>query len=40
MQQMNLEDFRTSLGQTIMGTIHIEEDQGMKKVTEVGQDII
>ena len=33
---MNKEDFRTGLGQTT----HTEEDQGMDKITEVGQDII
>ena len=33
---MNREDFRTGLGQTT----HIEEDQGMDKITEVGQGMI
>ena len=33
---MSREDFRTSLGQTT----HIEEDQGMDRITEVGQDMI
>ena len=33
---MNGEDFRTGLGQTT----HTEEDQGMDKITEVGQDMI
>ena len=33
---MNREDFRTGLGQTT----HTEEDQGMDKITEVGQDMI
>ena len=33
---MNREDFRTGLGQTT----HTEEDQGMDKSTEVGQDMI
>ena len=32
----NREDFRTGLGQTT----HTEEDQGMDKITEVGQDMI
>ena len=32
----NREDFRTGLGQTI----HIKEDQGMDKITEIGQDMI
>ena len=32
----NKEDFRTGLGQTT----HTEEDQGMDKITEVGQDMI
>ena len=31
---VNREDFRAGLGQTI----HIEEDQGMDKIIEVGQD--
>ena len=29
---MNREDFRTGLGQTTTGTMHMEEDQGMDKV--------
>ena len=33
---MNREDFRTVLGQTT----HTEEDQGIDKITEVGQDTI
>ena len=33
---MNREDFRTDLGQTTC----TEEDQGMDKTTEVGQDMI
>ena len=33
---MNREDFRTGLGQTT----HTEEDQGMDKIIEVGQDMI
>ena len=37
---MNREDFRTGLGQTTTGTIHIEEDQDMDKIIEVGQDMI
>ena len=37
---MNREDFRKGLGQTTTGTIHIEEDQGMDKIIEVGQDMI
>ena len=36
----NREDFRTGLGQTTTGTIHIEEVQGMNKIIEVGQDMI
>ena len=32
----NKEDFRRGLGQTT----HTEEDQGMDKIIEVGQDII
>ena len=31
-----IEDFKTGLGQTI----HTEEDQGMDKIIEVGQDMI
>ena len=37
---MNREDFRTGLGQTTTGTVHLEEGQGMDKVIEVGQDMI
>ena len=33
---MNREDFRTGSGQTT----HMEEDQGMDKIIEVGQDMI
>ena len=33
---MNREEFRTGLGQIT----HTEEDQGMDKITEVGQDMI
>ena len=33
---MNREDFRTDLGQTT----NIEEDQGMDKIMEIGQDMI
>ena len=33
---MNREDFKTGLSQTI----HIEEDQGMDKIIDVGQDMI
>ena len=33
---INRKDFRTGLGQTK----HAEEDQGMDKITEVGQDMI
>ena len=33
---VNREDFKTGLGQTI----HTEEDQGMDKIIEVGQDMI
>ena len=33
---MNREDVKTGLGQTI----HTEEDQGMDKIIEVGQDMI
>ena len=33
---MNREDFKTGLGQII----HIQEDQGMEKIIEVGQDTI
>ena len=36
----NREDFRTSLGQTTTGTIHMEEDQGMDKIIKVGQNMI
>ena len=36
----NREDFRTCLGQTTTGTLHIEEDQGMDKIIKVGQDMI
>ena len=36
---MNREDFRTGLGQTTIGTIYIEEDQGMDKIIKVGQDM-
>ena len=36
----NREGFRTGLGQKTKGTIHIEEDQGMDKTIEVGQDMI
>ena len=36
----NREDFRTGLGQTTIGTIHIEKDQGMDKIIEVGEDMI
>ena len=35
MQLQTREDFRTGLGQTT----HIEEDQGMDKIIEVGQDM-
>ena len=37
---MNREDFRTGLGQTTTGAIHIEEEQGMDKIIEVGQGMI
>ena len=37
---MNREDFRTGLSQTPTGTILIEEDQGMDKCIEVGEDMI
>ena len=37
---MKSEDFRTGLGQTTTGAIHIEEDQGMNKIIEVGQGMI
>ena len=33
---MNREDFRTGLGQTM----HREEDQGMGKISDIGQDKI
>ena len=36
----NREAFKTGLGQTTTVTIHIEEDQGMDKIIEVGQDMI
>ena len=36
----NREDFRIGLGQTKMGMIHIEEDQGMDKIIEVSEDMI
>ena len=35
----NREYFRTGLVQTT-GTMHTEEDQGMDKIIEVGQDMI
>ena len=35
----NREDFRTALGQTKIGTINIEEDQGVAKIIEVSQDM-
>ena len=37
---MNREDFRIGLGQTTTGTIHIEEDQDIDKIIEVGQGMI
>ena len=37
---MNREDFRTGLGQTITGAIHLEEGQGMDKIIKVGQGMI
>ena len=37
---MNREDFRADLGQTTTGAVHIEEDQGMDKIVEVGQGMI
>ena len=36
----NREDFRTYLGEIIIGTIHLEEGQGMDKSIEVGQGSI
>ena len=37
---MNSNYFRTGLGQTITGTIHLEEGPGMDKIIEVGQGMI
>ena len=37
---MNSEAFRTDLGQTVTGTIHLQEGQGMDKNIEVGQGMI
>ena len=37
---MNSEVFRTGLGQTVAGSIHLEEDQGMDKIIEVCQGMI
>ena len=37
---MNIEDFRTGLGQTVIGTTSIEEDQGMDNIIEVGLHMI
>ena len=37
---MNSEDFRTGIGQTIKGAIHLEEGQGMDKIIEVVQGMI
>ena len=37
---MNRENFRKGLHETITGTIHIEEDQGMDRIIKVGQVII
>ena len=37
---INSEVFKTGLGQTVAGTIHLEEDQGMDKIIEVDQGII
>ena len=37
---MNKEDFRTGLGQTTTGAIHIEERKCMDKIIEVGQGMI
>ena len=34
---MNSEFFRIGLGQTVTGTIHLEEGQGMDKNIKVGQ---
>ena len=34
---MNREVFKTGLDQTVAGTIHLEESQGMDKNIEVGQ---
>ena len=36
----NKEDFRTGLGQTITGAMHIQEGHGMDKIIEVGQGMI
>ena len=36
----NSEAFRTGLGQTIAGAIHLEEGQGMDMITEIGQSMI
>ena len=37
---MNSEDFRTGLGQTLTGAIHLEEGPGMDKIIKVGQSMI
>ena len=34
---MNREDFMTGLGQTIIGEIDLEGEQGMDKIIKVGQ---
>ena len=36
----NSEAFKTGLGQTIAGTIHLGEGQGMDKIIKVGQGTI
>ena len=33
-------DFKTDLSQIIAGAIHLEEDQGIDKIIEVGQGMI
>ena len=32
--------FKTGLGQTTIGTIHVEEDQDMDNIIKVGTDMI
>ena len=37
---MNSKVFKTGLGQTIAGAIHLEEGQGMDNIIELGQGMI